>query len=153
MIQTLSRVLGAAALAASLATAAPASAAQQHRPLDIRTDPTPDYRMVEPVGDEAPPSIAAPSRRSIFSEVVRRDGRLYLRGDVESWSRRDVTVQRRGCDSCTWRRYDVVSTGRRGWFKSAINAPQEGSTFWRAKVRAADGYARSYSATWETYYS
>jgi hypothetical protein len=152
MTHTLSRVLGAAALAASLATAGTAGAAQQHRPLDTRTDPTPSYRMVEPTSDEAPPSLAGPSRRAIFSEVVWRDSRLYLRGDVESWFRRDVTVQRRGCDACKWRRYDVVSTGRRGWFRSVINAPQDGSTFWRAKVRAADGYARSYSATWETYY-
>ncbi len=153
MAHTLSRVLGAAALAASLATAGTASATQQHRMLDTRTDPTPDFRMVEPTGDEPPPSLAGPSRRPIYSEVVTRDGRLYLRGDVESWFRRDVTVQRRGCDACKWRRHDVVSTGRRGWFRSAINAPQQGSTYWRAKVRAADGYARSFSATWETFYS
>ena len=153
MTHTLARVLGAAALAASLATAGTAGAAQQQGPLGSRTEPTPTFRMVEPTGDEPPPSLAGPSRRAIFSEVVRRDGRLYLRGDVESWSRRAVTIQRRGCDSCKWRRHDVVSTGRRGWFRDGINAPQQGSTFWRAKVRAADGYARSFSMTWETYYN
>ena len=154
MTHTLSRALGAAALAASLATAgtAVAAPAPAERPVELRTDDTPRYRMVATAGDDGSPSLAGSSRRHIFSEVVWRDGKLLLRGDVEDYFRRSVKVQRRGCESCTWRRFDTVTTGRRGRFRSAIRAPEDGSTFWRAKVAASDGYARSYSATWETYY-
>ena len=154
MTHTLSRALGAAALAASLATAgaAVAAAAPAERPVGLRTD-TPSYRLVPTSDDDGPPpSLAGPSRRHIFSEVVWRDGELLLRGDVEDYFRRSVRVQRRGCESCTWRRFDTVNTGRRGWFRAAIRAPKNGSTFWRAKVAASDGYGRSFSATWETYY-
>jgi hypothetical protein len=148
---TLSRVLGAAALAASLATAGAADASERQS-AEIRTEPRPTYRMVEPADEPAPPALVARSPRHIESQVVTRRGKLVLRGDVESYYGRNVVVQRSHCDSCRWRRYDRVKTNYRGWFRSVIKAPRNGSTLWRAKVRAYGGYARSYSATWETYY-
>ena len=151
MTPSLSRVLGAAALVATLATAGTATADEADP--GSRPDPRPGYRLAAPSGEEPPPlSLVGPVRRQIRSQVVWRDGRLWLRGDVEAWPRRAVQVQRTACESCTWRRHELVWTGRKGGFRSAISAPRTGSTFWRAKVRAADGYARSYSATWETYY-
>ena len=152
MTHTLSRALGAAALAASLATAGSAGAAEggADRPAWHRADDAPRHRMAEPAGDPAP-ALAA-SRRSIYSEVAWRNDRLYLRGDVEAYSGREVLVQRKACSSCRWRAHDVVTTGKKGWFRSVIGAPRHGSTFWRARVAASDGYLRSFSATWETYY-
>ena len=147
MTHHLSRALWAAALAASLATAGPAAAAE--RPAASRTDPAPTFRAV--AGAEDPTALASP-RRSIYSEVDWRRGRLWLRGDVESYVGGEVLVQRKSCESCTWRPHDVVRTGRKGWFRSVIGAPRKGSTFWRARVAASDGYSRSFSATWETYY-
>ena len=154
MPHTWARALGGAALAASLTMtgAAVAAPSPAERVLESRTDSTPSYRLAVPSGEPGPPTLAGPSRRDIFSEVVWRDQKLYLRGDVEDYFRRTVTVQRSACDTCRWRRHDVVNTGRRGWFKAVIRAPKNGSTFWRAKVSASDGYGRSYSATWETYY-
>lgn len=148
MSHPLSRVLGAAALAATLAIAGAASATEA----DTRPRTGPAYRMAAPAGEPPPLAMVGPARREIHSRVVWRAGRLSLRGDVESWSVRQVRVQRKSCESCSWRRHEIVRTGRRGGFRSAISAPRRGSTFWRAKVRAADGYARSFSATWETYY-
>jgi hypothetical protein len=152
MANRMARALGAAALAASLATAGTAVAAPStERPEESRTGRAPDYRLAV-TASGSPPALAGPARRHIHSEVVWRNGRLYLRGDVEDYYRQKVRVQRSGCESCRWRRFDVVRTGRRGWFRSVIRAPRSGSTFWRAKVGASDGYGRSYSATWETYY-
>ena len=147
MTHTLSRALGAAALAATLATTGSAGAAE--RPSANPTDDAPAYRLAQRA-DDFPPSIAP--TRSITSEVVRRDGRLYLRGDVESYFGRQVVVQRRRCETCRWRAHETVRTGRKGRFRSVIWAPESGSRFWRAKVAASNGYGRSYSATWETYY-
>ncbi len=156
MYPTLSRVLGGVALAASLATmgVAEAAAPGDPRPLETRTADTPAWRMVEPddADGDAPPSIAPNPRRQIFSEVVYSRGRLYLRGDVENYFGREVKVQRRLCDACRWRRFDVTRTGKRGWFRAVINAPRSGSTYWRAKVAPSDGYSRSFSATWETHF-
>jgi len=155
MTHVVSRALGAAALAATLVTAGTAGAAPQapERPVPGWSSPgPPTYRMVDPgTQPTAPPSIAAP-RRTITSDVVWRRGKLYLRGDVESYSNRVVAVQKRRCDSCRWRRHELTRTGKWGRFRSAINAPKQGSTFWRAKVAPSDGYARSFSAVWETYY-
>ena len=147
MTHTLSRALGAAALAVALATSGAAVAAAD--PAQGTTTDAPGYRRTGPA-DDLPPTIAP--RRWITSEVVWRDGRLYLRGDVEDYFGRQVTVQRQRCDTCRWRQHDVVHTGRKGWFRSVIRAPRRGSTFWRATVAPSDGYTRSYSATWETYY-
>jgi len=147
MTRTLSRALGAAALALALATPGPAGAADDRAQVPARDAPS--YRQVGPVA-AAPPTIAP--TRWIKSSVVRRDGRLWLRGDVEDYTGRQVAVQRQRCGTCRWRLHDVVRTGRKGWFRSAIRAPRRGSTFWRAKVEPSNGYTRSYSAIWETYY-
>ena len=96
--------------------------------------------------------VLALARRTIYSEVVVRDDRLVFRGDVERYFNRRVYIQRKGCVGCDWRRYDVVTTNDRGWFRSEIGAPKRGSAYWRAKVPASDGYARSYSAVWQTHY-
>jgi hypothetical protein len=151
MTHRLSRVLGAAALAATLATAGATTAVRADP--GPRDDRGPSYRQAA-APDTPPPPLAllGPAHRRVHSEVVWRSGRLYLRGDVEAWSVRPVQVQRKSCDTCLWRRHAVVWTGRKGGFRSAISAPKRGSTFWRARVRASGGYARSFSATWETYY-
>ena len=147
MTRTLSRALGATALAVALATSGAAVAADD--PAETTPTDAPSYRRSAPP-DALPPTIAP--TRWIKSDVVWRDGRLWLRGDVEDYFGRQVAVQRRRCDSCRWRQHDVVHTGRKGWFRSAIRAPRRGSIWWRATVDASDGYTRSYSATWETYY-
>lgn len=155
--RTVSRA-GAMALAAALALAAPAGAAE--RPARPGPQPAPQYRLAEPPETQprtrarsGPGIAAAPApRRDITSEVVARGGRLYLRGDVEAWPRGKVLVQRKACEDCRWRRHERTRTGKHGWFRSRIGAPRHGSTFWRARVGAAGGYSRSFSATWETYY-
>ena len=147
MTRTLARALGAAALAVSLTTAGSTGAVGV--PAGTGAGDAPSYRAVGPVGEPLP--TIAPTR-SIRSQVVWRNGRLYLRGHVEDYSGRQVAVQRQRCETCRWRPHDVVRTGRRGWFRSTISAPRRGSTFWRATVEASGGYTRSYSATWETYY-
>ena len=150
MTRTLASALAAAALTASLAIAAPSAAAPPAG--DVRADAPPSHRLVQSADPGQLLAVAATSRRSIFSEVVWRDGRLSLRGRVEDYSRREVSVQRKACEACHWRRFDVTRTGKRGWFGSRIGAPSSGSTFWRARVAASDGYARSFSATWETFF-
>lgn len=148
MTHTLSRVLGAAALALSLAgsLATTATAADDGRA------PQPRFRMAAPMADPPPTALVVARTRRIHSNVVWRSGRLYLRGDVQSWSGRPVRIQRKECETCSWHRHETTRTGAKGWFRSRITAPRQGSTFWRAKVRAADGYSRSYSAVWETYF-
>jgi len=150
MTHTLVSALGAAALTASLAIAAPSVAAE--RPIgDVGHDAVPSSRAVDTVGPTSL-TMLGPPRRSIYSAVVWRAGRLSLRGDVEDYSSREVLVQRKACEACSWRRFDLARTGKRGWFRSRIGAPARGSTWWRARVAASGGYAKSYSATWETYY-
>ena len=140
------RALGVLLAAAPLALAAPsqALAADDERRL------VPRFAMV--ADPPPPPAFAGPQRRTIHSEVVERAGRLFLRGDVEDYRRGLVIVQRKKCYDCDWERHEVVRTGDRGRFRSQIGAPKRGSAYWRAKVSASDGYERSYSATWETYY-
>jgi len=152
MTHTLSRVLGAAALTVALATTGSAGAAED-RPVPTAPS-TPTVRLAAPAegAESGSPALTAAPRR-IVSSVVRRQGRLYLRGDVEAYFGRRVVVQRKGCELCSWRRHDVTRTGKRGWFRSAIRTPKEGSAFWRARVAPSDGYARSFSAVWETYFS
>ena len=156
MTRSLASALAAAALTASLAIAAPSGAAEppagtEPQVGDVRPDTPPGHRVVLSAGPELL-ALAAASRRSIFSAVVWRDGRLSLRGRVEDYSGRAVSVQRKACEACSWHRFDVTRTGKRGWFGSRIGAPSTGSTFWRARVAASDGYARSFSATWETFH-
>lgn len=146
------RVLGAVALAWTLSVTGAAGAYEGQGvggrggpPSDI----APQYRAVP---SEQPPVLTLTLHRPITTEVVVRDDRLILRGHVEDWTRGKVVVQRSACSSCRWRSHDVTRTGSRNRFRSQISAPRRGSTFWRARVAAADGYARSYSATWETYY-
>lgn len=146
----LSRVLGVVALAATLATTSTATAGEGG--LGSRRDADPRFRMVAPPDDPPPVGLVGPVRRQVESQVVWRAGRLHLRGDVHAWSFRPVLVQRKSCQACAWRRHEVTWTGRKGAFRSVIGAPRRGSTFWRARVRAADGYAPSFSATWETHY-
>ena len=137
----------AAALAAVLLV--PAGAAQA-RDGELRHELEPRFRMSEPA-PSSPPLGLAPARR-VDSEVVWRSGRLYLRGDVADYSRGVVMVQRKRCEGCGWKRHEVVTTGRYGWFRSRISAPAKGSDWWRVRVRASGRYVTSYSAVWETYY-
>jgi hypothetical protein len=141
-----------AGLAAALATVllVPGGAAQA-RDRELRHELEPRFRMSEPAPVTPPLGLAPPSRR-ITSEVVLRSGRLYLRGDVDDYSRRLLLVQRKRCGGCAWKRHEVVATGRSGWFRARIHVPAEGSDWWRVRVRASDGYVTSYSAVWETYY-
>ena len=145
MYRSAARALGVLLAAAPLALAVPAAAA----PADDARRPAPRVAMV---GDPPPPALTALQVRTIHSKVVSRDGRLILRGDVEKYSRGRVIIQRKKCYDCSWERHEVVRSGVRGRFHSQIGARKRGSTYWRAKVPASDGYARSYSATWETYY-
>ena len=147
MSHIVSGTLGALALATALAVAAPALAADHGR----AGPGQPRFALAAPT-PPPPPAFAGPSRRTVHSLVISRHGKLYLRGDVERYSFRSVVVQRKRCQTCAWERHEVVTTGRRGWFRSLIGAPRRGSAFWRAKVRASDGYQRSFSATWQTYY-
>ena len=71
-------------------------------PAATATGDAPGYRMVGTASATLPPTIAP--TRWITSEVVWRDGRLYLRGDVEAYSGRQVVVQRQRCETCRWRR-------------------------------------------------
>jgi hypothetical protein len=139
-------VLVAGTVLAGVSAGVPGSAVA-----DERERPAPSYRMVEeaPTG---PPLFLGPARRTIFSDVVVKSGRPVLRGDVSDYRFGEVVVQRKACDTCSWRRHEKVVTGGRGWFRSTISAPRTGSTFWRAKVAPSDGYERSFSAVWETYY-
>ena len=140
------RALGVVLAAASLALAAPAEAAR------VAEERRPAPRF-ERLAESPPPStLAAPRRRTVHSEVLESNGKLFLRGDVERYRRGLVIVQHKKCYDCRWERHEVVRTGERGRFRSQIRAPKRGSAYWRAKVPASDGYARSYSATWETYY-
>ena len=140
--------LGALALVASLAVAAPAPAADHGR----AGPGQPRFARAAEPPPPPPPTFAGPSRRTVHSQVISRHGKLHLRGDVERYSFRPVVVQRKRCPTCAWERHEVVTTGKRGWFRSLIGAPRRGSAFWRAKVPASDGYVRSFSATWQTYY-
>jgi hypothetical protein len=132
--------------AAPLAMAAPSQAV----PAGGDGQPVPRFAMVEE--PPPPPTLTVSRRRTVHSEVVARDGKLFLRGDVEDYRRGLVIVQRKKCYDRAWQRHEVVRTGERGRFRSRIGAPKRGSAYWRAKVPASDGYARSYSATWQTYY-
>jgi hypothetical protein len=146
MQHTAVRTAGALLAAAPLTLVAPSHsfAADDARHVGPR------FAMVTP--ETPPPTLVGPQRRTIHSRVVGRGERLVLRGDVEGYSRRRVIVQRKKCHDCGWQRHEVVLTGDHGWFRSRIGAPKQGSTYWRAKVPASNGYVRSYSATWETYY-
>ena len=118
---------------------------------ELRHELEPRYRMSEPAPVPPPTVVPTPHRR-VTSEVVWRSGQLYLRGDVEDYSRGLVLVQRKRCEGCDWKRHEVVTSGRYGWFRSRISAPAKGSDWWRVRVRASAGYVTSYSAVWETYY-
>ena len=144
MFRSAACALGVLLAAAPLALAAPsqAAAADERRP-------APRFAMV---GEPPPPTLVGTRRRTVHSEVIGRDGKTFFRGDVEAYRRGLVIVQRKKCYDCTWERHDMVRTGERGRFRSRIEAPKRGSAYWRAKVPASDGYERSYSATWETYY-
>ena len=145
MSRLLTGAAATATLVASLAVASPAQAAGDARPSPTHPRAT--------IAEAAPlPAITALSQREVLSRVVVRDGGLSLRGHVEDYRHGRVVIQRKACTSCSWKRKDVVLTSTRGRFHSRITAPPQGSDFWRAKVPASDGYARSFSAVWETYY-
>lgn len=150
MTHTLSRALGAAVLAGSLAMAGAAAAAEPG-PGGTGSDGGPGFRPAASSPGDAPPPGIASSHRSITSKVTVNGDRLHLRGGVESYAGRRVVVMRRGCESCRWRLHDGVRTNRKEHFRSRIAAPHRGSTFWRAKVEASGGFSRSFSATWETF--
>jgi hypothetical protein len=146
MTHTWVSALGAVTLVASLALATPSPAAEPR----LADDAMPISRMA--AAAPTPLKALGPPRRSVYSKVVWRDGHLSLRGNVEDYPSRVVLVQRKACGGCSWRGFDLARTGKSSWFRSTISAPAIGSTWWRARVAASDGYATSYSATWETYY-
>ena len=99
-------------------------------------------------GDEPLPE------RTITSKVTDTKNQLTLRGNVSpGHAGGEVVVQRQKCgdDACDWRRWAVVIANDSGGFRSRIDAPREGSWYWRAKVAGYDGYATSYSQVWRTF--
>ena len=90
--------------------------------------------------------------RTVSSRVTDVKNRLTLRGDVDpGHEERLVTIQKRGCKSCSWFTYRKVRADGEGRFRVRIDAPRKGSWFWRAAVREYGGYAASYSTTWRTW--
>ena len=98
-------------------------------------------------GDRARPA------RNVTSKVVKKRGRLFLKGNVNpGYNRSRVMIQKKNCrGDCGWHKFDMVPTDRDGRYRGRITAPRNGSDFWRVKVKKRGNYRTSYSAVWRTF--
>lgn len=75
--------------------------------------------------------------RNPHGRGVLRKGRAFYVGDVNpGWGNRRVTVQRKACQECGWKRFTRVRTNKAGRYAVHVGAPRKGSWWFRAKVPA-----------------
>ncbi|RYP84253.1 hypothetical protein EKO23_16480 [Nocardioides guangzhouensis] len=103
-------------------------------------------------GSESGTSPRLKGSRNPGGRVVTSHGRLYYRGDVNpGWGRKVVTIQKKSCASCAWRKYKSVRTSRNGSYSVRVGAPRRGKWFWRSTVAAASPrFVRGYGNLWTT---
>lgn len=93
-------------------------------------------------------------QRTISSKIVEKRNQLVFKGNVSpGHTHSPVFIQKRDClkKKCDWHKFAKVTTNDNGGFHSRVTAPRRGSDYWRAMVKAHDGYATSYSQVWRTY--
>lgn len=128
----LSALAGVVLLVASPALAAPADAA--------------------PASSVAARSAEPLPKRTVTSTVVKRQGKLIMKGTITpEHANRAVYIQRKKCLKCEWRLFEKVTSSDKSAYRVRIYAPKKGAWYFRAKVRAHDGYGTSYSGVWKTY--
>lgn len=105
-----------------------------------------------PLTPRATAGAAELPTRDLHDTIVRTGGKLIFKGRVDP-GHGPVVIQKKRCRTCAWRRYDVVrTTGDAHYWRVRIYAPRHGHWFWRGYVEAYDGYARSWTGVWRTYY-
>lgn len=139
MHRTLAALVGLALLGSTpIALAGSASAAEADR-----------------VSSSSATTARALPKREVKSKVVEpRRNKLVFKGNVNpGHENRGVYIQKKNCkgDKCSWYKFKKVQTDGEGRFKARIEAPRNGSWFWRAKVKKHGGYGTSYSDVWRTY--
>jgi hypothetical protein len=91
-------------------------------------------------------------KRTVTSEVVKVNGKLFFKGKVSpEHAQKAVFIQKKDCRGCAWHGFTKVTTSDASRYRARIYAPRRGAWFWRAKVLAYGGYAESYSGVWKTY--
>ncbi|MCB0908984.1 MAG: hypothetical protein KDB63_17910 [Nocardioidaceae bacterium] len=107
---------------------------------------------LSPVADASAPDKAP--ARNVTSKVVKVKGHLVFKGHVsDGYNRKQVIIQRATCKppKCNFKTYKTTKTSKAGKYSARIGAPARGSWYFRAKVKAAGGFATSYSGVWRTY--
>jgi hypothetical protein len=91
--------------------------------------------------------------RNPAGKVVKSSGRLYFRGNVDpGFAQRWVTIQKKTCQSCSWRTFASVKTNSNGGYSTRVSAPRTGRWYWRSYVPGTDPtFAGSYSSVWFTF--
>jgi len=93
-------------------------------------------------------------KREISSNIKNTGDKLIFKGNVSpGHAEKKVIIQKKNCksDECSWYGWKTVTTNEKGGFSQRVQAPDKGSWFWRAKVKAYGGYGTSYSSAWRTY--
>lgn len=84
-------------------------------------------------------------RRKIGSDVVEpRPNRMFLKGKVRPGGRQTVQLMRKACKKCSWKQVGKQRTTRLGTFRFAIDAPRNGSWFYRARTPATKKHVVSF---------
>lgn len=91
--------------------------------------------------------------RNPAGKVVKSSGRLYFRGNVDpGYAQRWVTIQKKTCQSCSWRTYTQLKTNSNGGYSTRVSAPRTGRWYWRSYVPGTTPtFASSYSSVWFTF--
>lgn len=85
------------------------------------------------------------ARRLPHRGVEPREGVFRLEGRVRpDWRRKPVLIQRKACRTCAWKRWDTVTTDRKGRFSVRIRARRTaGTVVYRPVVRRTADYVRT----------
>lgn len=114
-----------------------------------------DADPLQPLDYSVEPSATTKGQkvmRDLNARDVQRNGRIYLKGNVDpGWGGKVVYLQRKTCKRCTWKAFDKQRSTSTGGFRFHTPAPRDGSWYFRAKVPAAGSFTTSYSGVLRTW--
>jgi hypothetical protein len=95
----------------------------------------------------------APARH-VGAKVIQVRRHLEMKGKVsDGYAHKLVYIEKKDCRAarCPWHGFAKVRTNGNSQYRHRVPAPQNGSWYFRAKVKASGGFAESYSKVWRTF--
>ncbi len=96
-----------------------------------------------------------PGEHQVTFNAFRLKGKItepQADGTFLPYAKGKVTILKKACQKCKWKKAKVVKTNKSGVFKTRIFAPEKGRWRWRSKVAHSGDFANTKGQVWTLYF-